>query len=275
MNLARTFIRLALVVLLSFSVSSCSTFSFFFERLPWLSSWQMTRMFDLSDEQEGQVEQVAEQMKTWFEQEGFPHLVADLETAQKQWNFEASSEQVVSLFNTLEFHNSKFLGELAPLLAPVAVGLSDDNLIAFQAYIDDKAEDWFESLESEEDKEDSRVERLENWFGDLNDVQVDLVRQHVWLLEREREIRFENTEHWVGEFISSIRNDQVIAIESWIEDPSIWWTEGYAATRKANREQLENVLIELVPSLSERQKERAGDELQDWIDELKDVVSES
>jgi Family of unknown function (DUF6279) len=275
MNLARTFIRVALVVLLSFSVSSCSTFSFFFERLPWLSSWQMTRMFDLNDEQEGQVEQVAEQMKTWFEQEGFPRLVADLETAQKQWNFEASSEQVISLFNTLEFHNSKFLGELAPLLAPVAIGLSDENLIAFQAYIDDKTEDWFESLESEEDKEDSRVERLENWFGDLNDVQVDLVRQHVWLLEREREIRLENTEHWVGEFISSIRNDQVIAIESWIEDPSIWWTEGYAATRKANREQLENVLIELVPSLSERQKERAGDELQDWIDELKDVVSES
>lgn len=275
MVFAHAFIRAALIVLLSFSLSSCSTFSFFFERLPWLSSWQMSRMFDLSDEQEAQVEQVAGQMKIWFEQEGFPHLLADLEIAKQQWRAAASSEQIIRLFSTLELHNSKFLSELAPRLAPVAIGLSERNLAAFQDYINDKTGDWFESLESEEDKDDSRVERLENWFGDLNDAQVDVVRQHVLLLEGERDLRLENTKHWVGEFISSIERGQIVAIESWIRDPSIWWTEGYASSRKANRQQLERVLIELIPSLSERQKDRAGDELQDWIDELKDVVSEA
>lgn len=235
----------------------------------------MSRMFDLSDQQEERVEEVAEQMKTWFEQEGFPRLLADLETAQQQWNSEASSEQIINLFNTLEFHNSKFLNELAPRLAPVAVGLDEKNLSAFQAYIDDNTNDWFESLESEEDKQDSRVERLENWFGDLNDAQVDLVRQHVRLLERERDVRLENTKHWVGEFISSIKKEQIVDIESWIRDPSIWWTEAYSSSRKVNRQQLERLLIELVPSLSARQKDRASEELRDWIDELKDVVSES
>lgn len=274
MILTRGFVRLWFVILMSLSLSSCSTFSFFFERLPWLSSWQMSRMFDLNDEQEVQVEQVAAQMKLWFEQEGFPLLVADLEMAEREWMAASSSEQIISLFNTLEFHNSKFLEELAPRLAPVAVILEEENLSAFQAYIDDKTDDWFASLESEEDKEDSRVERLENWFGDLNDAQVDVVRRHVSLLNGERDVRLENTKHWVGEFVSSIRNRQKIAIESWIQDPSIWWTEEYARSRDANRYQLESLLGELVPSLSDRQKDRAGEELQDWIDELKEVVSE-
>ncbi|KZZ79190.1 hypothetical protein A3767_17235, partial [Oleiphilus sp. HI0133] len=265
-------IRFSLILLLSFSVSSCSTFSFFFERLPWLSSWQMSRMFDLTDEQEVQVEHVAEQMKIWFEEEGFPHLLVDLQAAKQEWSESASSEQISDLFDTLEFHNAKFLNELAPRLAPVAVELGEDNLSAFGAYIDDKSEDWFESLESEEDKEDSRIERLENWFGDLNDVQVAMVRRNVQLLKNERDVRVENTRHWVGEFNSSILKQQVSVIEPWIRDPSIWWTEEYASSRQTNRQQLESALIELVPSLTERQKERAADELQDWIDELREVL---
>lgn len=264
--------KLLLVIFLSLSVTGCSTFSFFFERLPWLSSWQMSRMFDLDDEQEAKVEEVAERMKVWFKTEGFPDLLADLEPELEQWRIAPSSAQIAGLFNVLEQHNSLFLSELAPQLAPVVITLREENLSAFEVYLNEKTEDWFESLESVEDKQDSRVERLENWFGDLSDDQVAIVRKHVALFPDERDHRLQNTKHWSQLLAKSVREGNLLDIENWIREPSIWWTDEYAQLRSENRKQISRILDELVPTLSERQADRAAEELSEWIGELKDVV---
>lgn len=264
--------KLLLVIFLSLSVTGCSTFSFFFERLPWLSSWQMSRMFDLDDEQEAKVEEVAERMKVWFKTEGFPDLLADLEPELEQWRIAPSSAQIAGLFNVLEQHNSLFLSELAPQLAPVVITLREENLSAFEVYLNEKTEDWFESLESVEDKQDSRVERLENWFGDLSDDQVAIVRKHVALFPDERDHRLQNTKHWSQLLAKSVREGNLLDIENWIREPSIWWTDEYAQLRSKNRKQISRILDELVPTLSERQADRAAEELSEWIGELKDVV---
>ena len=266
--------KLLLLISLSLSVAGCSTFSFFFERLPWLSSWQMSRMFDLNDEQETKVEDVAEQMKAWFKKEGFPGLLADLEPELEQWRIAPSPEQINGLFNVLEHHNSRFLSELAPKLAPVVMTLSEENLSAFDAYLDEKTEDWFESLESAEDKQDSRVDRLENWFGDLSDAQVAIVRKHVVLFPNERDHRLQNTKHWEQLFAESVREGRLLDIENWIREPSVWWTDEYTQLRSENRKQISLILVELVPTLSERQADRAAEELSEWIEELKDVIGD-
>lgn len=266
--------KLLLVIFLSLSVAGCSTFSFFFERLPWLSSWQMSRMFDLDDEQEAKVEAVAERMKVWFKAEGFPGLLEDLEPELEQWRVAPSSAQITGLFNVLERHNSLFLAELAPQLAPVVMTLREENLNAFEAYLDEKTEDWFESLESAEDKQDSRVDRFENWFGDLSDAQVAIVRKHVALFPDERDQRLQNTKHWEQLFAKSVREGRLLDIENWIREPSIWWTDEYTQLRSKNRKQISLILDELVPTLSERQADRAAEELSEWIEELKDVIKD-
>lgn len=274
MDASRSLSKFILLIALCFSLGACSTFSFFFERMPWLSSWQMSRMFDLDDAQEAEVENVAEQIQQWLKQEGFPALILDLEEAKLRWQAEPSALQISQLFRTLEYHNTQFLEQLAPRLAPITVNLNNHNLEAFAEYLESKSKDWFESLESEEDKEDSRVERLENWFGHLSDAQVSMVQERVTLLDRERELRFSNTLYWSGKFADSVRAKQVSALEAWIRDPSIWWTEEYTQLRKANRQQIEQLLVALVPSLSDRQVAHAQEELQEWIDELKDVLSD-
>ena len=267
------FNKVLLIVFLCFSVAGCSTFSFFFERLPWLSSWQLSRMFDLDDDQEVRVEEVAEQIKEWLETEGFPGLVEELDSGLKLWRDSPSADLVTGLFDELESYNSKFLAEIAPLVTPLVMSLRDENLNAFEAYIDEKTGDWFESLETEEDKRDSRVERLEKWFGDLTDAQVAIVRKHVVLYPDERALRLENTGHWVHLFVDSVKNARKNEIENWLREPSVWWTTDYTELRSKNRQQITLILNELVPTLSERQANRAASELQDWIDELRDVTS--
>ena len=86
-----SFYRKLTVIILSLSLGACSTFGFLFERLPWLSSWQLSRMFDLNDQQEEQVEVVAEEMKAWFDQN-------NIETGLNTEQFNRSMIKAVSVF---------------------------------------------------------------------------------------------------------------------------------------------------------------------------------
>lgn len=262
------------IIVLSVSLSSCSTFSFLFERLPWLSSWQLSNLFDLNDEQEEQVEEVAGHMKSWFIQHGFPSLVLDLSEIRDSWSEQPRADDIQRLFESLDSHVGLTLEQLAPKFAPLAVSMNADNLAHFEEYMEDKRSDWFESLESEEDKEDRRVERLEDYFGDLNDAQVEIIREYVSLLPDELAIRRENSQHWVERFVYAVRAKDEEGLREWLATPSVWWTQGYASVREQNRRQIDRVLESLVPTLSPRQAKHAQEEVQEWIDELEEVIAD-
>ena len=269
-----SFYRKLTVIILSLSLGACSTFGFLFERLPWLSSWQLSRMFDLNDQQEEQVEVVAEEMKAWFLKEGFPVLVADLNRSSEKWQSAPSAEDVSELFDTLERNIDRFLSSLAPRIEPLWLMLDDSNLDAFDEYIEEGKERWFKALTNEEDKEDQRIERLENWFGDLNDEQVEIVRENISLLPNEFNIRNENTNQWAASLRRAVTSGDTQSLSIWIVAPSIWWTEDYAASRSENRKQVEQTLDRLVPTLTERQVEHAKDELDEWIETLQDTLED-
>lgn len=272
MRQAQKLVRLLTIASLSVLLSSCSAFGFLFERLPWLTGWQTSKYFDLNDAQEARIEGVAEGAKQWLVTEGFPALITDLELAQQAWHKDPSAARISKLFGVLEFHTDKALGVLAPTVAPAMMSLEESNLTHFAQYMDEKKSDWFESLASEEEKEDRRVERLELWFGDLNDDQVSIVREHVSLIPNELAIRRENTDHWVGSLIYHIQQNDQYAVQLWIASPSVWWTTEYTELRELNRMQITVVLQNLVPTLSPKQQKRASDEVADWVETLEDVV---
>ena len=101
-------------------------------------------------------------------------LVADLNRSSEKWQSAPSAEDVSELFDTLERNIDRFLSSLAPRIEPLWLMLDNSNLDAFDEYLEEGKERWFKALTNEEDNEDQRIERLENWFGDLNDEQVEL-----------------------------------------------------------------------------------------------------
>lgn len=268
-------VRVLLILLLSLNLSSCSTFGFLFERLPWLSEWQASRMFDLSDTQEEEVEQVAKTMQVWLRTEGFPLLISDLQRYAQSWETAPNSNEIIDLFSSLELHSKRFLERLGAELAPVMLSLRSENLDYYATYVDEKSQDWFEHLVSSEDKQDARLERFEDWFGRLNDAQEEMLRQHIYLLDDELAIRYSNTAQWSNTLRTQVLAQNQQAIQSWLEQPSIWWSEDYASLRAENRLMIDRFLVELVPNLSDKQKRHALLELQQWIENLEEVVSNS
>jgi len=255
-------------------LTGCSAFGFLFERLPWLSAWQFSRMFDLSDKQEERVEEEAEHIKLWLRNEGLPALGADLAVLRSEWDKQQDSKVIFRLFDALESHTSTLLEVAAPRVSRLMLELDVHNLEHFQEYLADKKEDWFSSLATAEGKRERRIDRLERWFGDLNDEQVALVHQHIVLLEGEKAIREDNTDHWSTRVVQAVSSNDAQALERWVTTPSIWWSSAYIALRAENKKQIYTLLEALVPTLTKEQVVYASHELGEWIDDLSDVSQE-
>lgn len=253
-------------------LSSCSTFGFLFDRLPLITTWQMDRMFDLRDEQEKMVENSTEQVADWLVTEGFPSLIARLENALALWKADDYEAAAMSFEAGLETSISEFLIAVRPHLIPLFMTFDKLNAEAYRAYNNERKADWFESLESAENKIDSRVERLEDWFGNLNRSQKQEVSEIVLLLPRERDIRMTNNEQWKERFLEAalLRDEQ--ALYQWLADPSIWWTDAYTDLREENKKQRRALLGALIKSMTDTQSAHVIERVEDWVSTLRGVL---
>jgi hypothetical protein len=231
-------------------------------------------MFDLNEAQEEFVEQSAEALKPWFLDEGFPQVLATLADAEQSWNEKHYPKALTIIDSGFQELTSNLLIAFEPYAVPFLLGLNEENLSHFRAYTNDKKEDWFEHAKSTEAKVESRVERFENWFGDLSDAQVTLVKKHIEVQENEFEIRVANTDNWVDKLISAVRSGDEAIIRAWVLDPSVWWTSDYTNLREANRLAIRSGLFELSDTLTSRQATHALDEAQEWQDTLREVIED-
>ena len=263
-----------IIVALVIPLTACTAFSFFFERLPWLVTWQLDRMFDLNDAQEALSEQGTEAMQDWFRQEGFPLLIVQLETVQQRWQNDEREAAARYLDIALRDWLDAFFEAVQPHVMPLLMSMTPNNAKQFRRYNKEESDDWFEYAESHESKQAHRIEKLEEWFGDLDAQQQNIVQQHVLLLDREQTIRQHNNQHWNEALMQAALSRDKAALEGWLEDVSIWWTEDYRHLRSQNRQQWQAVIEDLLPTLSERQHAHAERRVEDWLDNLNAVLED-
>lgn len=265
-------LRTTLLILLVLPLSGCSAFGFLFERLAWLSSWQLDRLFEIDQAQKQTAAQGAEELSGWLVEEGFPGLIAELEIARNLWNDGQDTATIKHLEQVFDDSQARFLEALAPALAPFLASLNSDNAAHFRRYNQAHLRDWYEYAESDTAKREFRLTQISRWFGDLNDSQVRLVAESVKLLPREREIRIENNGAWTEAMLAAaLRGDQQ-ALDAWLRNPSSWWTDAYRRQQAENRNQLLNTVNALLPGLTSQQQVHFGKRLEKWIKTLRDVL---
>lgn len=263
----KVFLAIAIVLL-----SGCTAFSLLFDRLGWLTSWQLDRMFELRAEQELLVEEGSEAMREWFVVEGFPLLINRLETSVALWKQENYLQARVHLEQSLEQSIQAFLLAVRPHVMPLLLSLDEANTAHYRVYNEARKEDWFEHTLSQEAKVDKRIERLEDWFGNLNRDQRARVAELVALLPYERDIRLRNNDHWKERFLEAALSRDEAALEAWIAEPSLWWLPEYAQLRADNREQTRALVDMMIASMHQTQSNHVVNRVQDWIETLEDVL---
>lgn len=264
--------KVLLICAISLSLSACSTFSFLFERLPFLTTWQMDRMFDLSDEQEELVHSSTEELVIWLRSEGLPQVIEDLENSRTLWQNHDYEAAATHFEHSLEEATGRFLNAVRPHLVTLFLSFDETNAHAYREYNNDRKIEWFESLESEQAKEDKVIDRLEQWFGSLDKQQLRTSREIISLVDNERDIRLANNELWKERFLSAALAQDKQALDTWLSQPELWWSEEYRQLREVNSSQRRTLVRAMIESMKPEQSEQVVETIEDWIDSLNSVI---
>lgn len=262
----------SVVLMMVLLISGCSTFGFVFERLDWFTLWRLDNMFELSDEQEEQIRPDLIALQEWMREDGFVQTITKLEELLVIWESDEPELAYRHLMSSMKSLNAMYLDALKGGVVKFSFVLTEENAQHYRDYSDDEQKDWFDSARSEEARSDREIERLEDWFGHLNDQQVDMIEQWASLTDNELQIRIDNHVSWREGYLQAALNRDANLIEAWLNDLSIFWTPEYASLKKHNAQQREVLLFKLFPSLSAKQKRHAREYVEDLIEKLSDVL---
>lgn len=261
------------VIVLALVISGCSTFSFIFERLDWFTLWRLDKMFDLSEEQEAQLKPDLIELQEWMREEGFPETINKLESLIKHWDAGETESAYHHLITSMAHLNKAYLNAMKEGVVKFSLRLNEKNAQQYRTYSDEQQEEWFESLQSIDALVEHETERLEDWFGHLNDEQISLIENRLSISENELNIRINNHLKWREAYLRAALNRDENLIRSWLDDLSIFWTPEYTLLKQYNDQKRQDLMFALFPTLSEKQKKHAREKVQDWIEKLNDVLS--
>ncbi len=265
-------LRNLLPIALTLLLTGCSSFGFLFERLDWLTVWQLDNMFDLTDEQEELIRPDIIEIREWLRQDGFTSIINELNKSVELWQ----NNQLEDAFQQFEVSSralsKTFIIKLLPLVRSLAMSINEDNAEYYREYCLEKQEEWFSYAESTETKVDSRVDYLETWFGHISDVQVAIVTEHIHLYPDELQIRIDNNNRWREKMIAASLSRDTATLEKWITTPELLWSKQYAALHESNQGAIKAMLAQLTPTLTKKQQQFAKERVVGWIDDMNDVI---
>lgn len=229
-------------------------------------------MFGLSSDQEAIVKQSTNDLKNWFKNEAAHKSLKHLENAKILLQNDRYGDALEYAEKNTEEFIAEFLQAFSPNMTRFLLTLDEDNAEHYREYIRENTNEWFKYVNSEDSKDDARIEQLEKWFGELTPDQRTKAKAIVYLLPNEQQIRIDNTNHWVNRALeASLSRDQA-RLEAWLVDPSIWWLEDYKALRQSNRQQIIELVMMMSKTMNEKQKESVLERIDDWIDKIQDVI---
>jgi hypothetical protein len=272
-NVSRIFSR-AIVITMVLLISGCSTFSFFFERLDWFTLWRLDNMFNLSQEQEDQLKPDLVAVHEWMRKDGFPQTIDKLEALLELWQADKPEAAYQHLMSSMQNLNSLYLDAMKEGVVKFSLRLTEENARHYREYSNEEQTDWFDSARSIEARIDHETERLEKWFGHLNDKQVNLIENWASLTENEQQVRIDNHVNWRDAYLHIAMNRNTLMIRAWIDDLSIFWTPEYTLLKQHNDQQRQALVFEVFATLSPKQKRHASEYVEGWIETLRDVLPE-
>lgn len=265
-------VRTLFLILLLLQLSACSSTSFFFNNLSFFTTMRLDSMFDLSSNQEAIVKQSTNDLKDWLKNEAAHKSLKHLENTKNLWQNARYNDTFEYVEKNTEDLIAEFLQAVSPKVTPFLLTLDEDNAEHYREYIRENSKEWFKYANSEDSKDDARIEQLEKWFGELTPDQKTKAKAIVYLLPNEQQIRIDNTNHWVNHALgASLSRDQA-KLETWLLDPSIWWLEDYKTLRQSNRQQTIELVMMMSKTMNEKQKASVLERIDDWINKIQDVI---
>lgn len=278
--------RSLLIGLLILLLQGCSAIKLGYNQAPTIGSWWLNSQFSFDDPQSEQVRDALQQLHRWHRQKELPIYADLLQKMQAMSASDVDAQQVCEVWTEVNSAVDRMLAQSIRLAAPVALQLQPRQLRQLARSWEEKNESWEKEWlgGSPQDRLKRRLDRAAarygDFYGNLSDQQVELLRTHlqksIWTAEWGRQDRLRRQQvllqalQRLQQGTSQASQAEAILQSVWQQ----WLTPPSEADRRIYRELVNQScrqLAELHNSTSAEQRQRAVRRLRAYERDLREL----
>jgi hypothetical protein len=253
-------------------LASCSRLDLAYRNLDWLLAWRIDSYLDLDAEQKAWLKPRLNQHLAWHCSTQLPQLASWLD--QDRADLAAGrldSAQLLARFGDLRESVGTVSSEISPTAAGLLQQLSPQQVQQLREQMAKENEklrrEFVEPPLTEQiaKRAETTEERLQPWFGELNEQQQAMVR--VWAEQRGEQNRLwlDSRERWQAALLLELERrrsaDFPQRIERLLGERQSYWSEAYRQSFAESEHSLAELLGELIASADDEQRRRLQDSL--------------
>ncbi len=252
--------------------------------LDWILPWYLDDYVTLTDQQEKIFDRATLKFLGWHRSVELPRYAAFFNTIKDAQAEPMSQQQVLLFFDEISAMWGTLLAESMPDLLIIAQDLSDKQVEQIDsALLGDynKLQEKYGDRSDEEQRQyyaEKMLENLEDWIGNVNDEQIELVNS--WSLTRINTTGpwLEYRDRWRETFVALLNErsgqDFTTRMEQFLLHPQEFYTPSYRLAVEENRRGFAQLIADLSATLSSGQRTNFQKELAGVIGDLKYLSSQ-
>ena len=274
-----------IVFSLLFTVAGCSP-SFTYNNLDWLSGFWIDDYVDLNSDQTDKFKHIVKTSRDWHRETQLPLYKRDLESLKSMLDKQVDHNELKAHFVQAKQHWQTLVDKIEPELIDLANSLSYEQRVEFVAALQENINDEYKEHEEkspEQHKKERLEENLENykeWFGTkLSAQQQTLIENSsntrvstflLWMQYKQKRLDTLKTLFMQKQKPADF-NQQLAVI---INDRFAFMSDELVAADDKNLDNYVNLLLELKPTLTEKQCRNIHDEFDELIEEVSDLIND-
>jgi len=178
-------IKTLFILLLAVSMISCSLVKTAYNNAPALIAWRLDHYFNFSEAQKAKLKPALQDLHAWHRKNELPRYVSLLDEIQDDVNHEISAQTACQRIESIKSNLQMLQTKIIPIIVDVAETLSDKQLQHLQKKLEKRNQEWKEEWwqETIEEQREVRLEKskefAEKVYGDLNEKQINLLKQAI------------------------------------------------------------------------------------------------
>jgi len=264
-------IKVCLLLIATLLLTSCTT-KLLYNYADWALEWYVSDLVTLNDDQEWKLREAIESTLEWHRKNQIPLYIQTLDELEEAVN----SEITLTFLKRYYFAHEKGWMELkyhiTPTLAGLLKTLSDSQVKELDENMQEQENDLRKkyvekSLEEQiQDRSERMIDRTEDWIGDLNGKQKQIVANWSNQVKQVADQWAYSRQQWQTNFIKIVRESRnkpefnELMMEHF-QNSRKYWPTGYEAAYYYNVDLTLKMIVDIGKEMSSKQKTKFLDKI--------------
>jgi len=249
----------------------------------WLLTWQIDDYFDLTSEQEDFVEERLEQHLLWHRNNELPHYANTIDEIINRAQRGINTEDYEWAINQFREAYNRIIIQILPDAVTLLRNLDSAQIKFYEEKIAERYHKRDDDPPRTEDEQkqgrsDRTIEQMEEWFGDLSDQQIQIIKELSFTLPLRYEYFHKDRLRRQNEFIALLKSDLSEAeftekLKTHFTEFENGRSEEYKQASEIFNQASKKMAVEISKILTEPQKQHAYEKIRNYQFDFLELAS--